>query len=48
MINTMENENLEDKASKFIYIEGQIWESAKLQVVRNFDSFSNWKILKIC
>ena len=42
-VTTIESENsielkIEiDKALKFIYIEGQVWESAKLQVVRNIE-----------
>ena len=30
MIITVENENWEDEASKFIHFEGQIWESGKI------------------
>ena len=51
-ITTIENENWEDKASKFIYIKEQIWESQKLWVVRNIEwisiVFQIEKILKIC
>ena len=43
-VTTIEIENWEDKASKFIYIEGQIWESAKLRVVRNIEWTKNSKI----
>ena len=35
-ITIIENENWKDKAKKFIHIKRQIWESAKLQVVRNY------------
>ena len=41
---TSENENWEEKESKFIYIKGQIWESAKLRVVRNIEWTTNSKI----
>ena len=41
---TIKNENWEDKASKFIYIKREIWESAKLRVVRNIEWTNNFKI----
>ena len=50
-VTTIENENWEDKASKFIYIKGQC-ESCGIsngQTIRkfvnflNFDSFPSWK-----
>ena len=43
-VTTIENENWEDKALKFIYIKGQIWKSAKLRVVPNIEWTSNSKI----
>ena len=46
-VTTIENENWEDKASKFIYIKGQIWESSKLRIVRNIEWTSNYKNLLI-
>ena len=36
-VTTIDNENWEDEASKFIYIKREIWESAKLRVVRNIE-----------
>ena len=35
------------KVSKLIYIKGQIWELAKLQVVRNIEWTNNFKIGQI-
>ena len=43
-VTTIENEKREDKTSKFIYIKGQISESAKLRVVQNIESKNNFKI----
>ena len=43
-VTTIENENWEDKVSKFIHIKGQIWESAKLREVRNIEWTNNFKI----
>ena len=43
-VTTIENENWEDKALKFIYLEGQILESAKLLVLRNMEQSNNSKI----
>ena len=41
---TLENENLKEKESKFIYIKGQIQESVNLRVVRNIEWTNNSKI----
>ena len=46
-VTTIENENREDKASKFIYIKGQIWESAKLREYRMNRKFQNLIIFGI-
>ena len=43
---TIGDEHSEDEALKLIYIKGQIWESAKLQVVRNIEWTNNSKILQ--
>ena len=43
-VTTLENKNWEEKESKFIYVKGQIWESAKLRVVRNIEWTNNSKI----
>ena len=43
-LTTLENENWEEKKSKFIYIKGQIWESTKLRLVRNIEWTNNSKI----
>ena len=46
-VTTVENENWEDKASKFIYFKRQIWESVKLRVVRNIEWTKKFKNLLI-
>ena len=43
-VTTIENENWKDKASKFIYIERQIWKAAKFRVTRNIEWTNNSKI----
>ena len=43
-VSTVQNENWKPKESKFIHIEGQIWESAKLRVVRNIEWTKNSEI----
>ena len=49
-ITTTENENWEDKPSKFIYVKGELWESAKLRVEPNIEwtkKFQNFLIFGI-